>query len=281
MADYSDFIIANLNKGLLNADRTGLKPSLTTDLYSGTGVPTNWNQLKPSLRHADGTLRAGLIDSEGGLKFSSAAAGGGGGGDPDGEVLTMSHTTGSAFSHTPGDYVMTDGTDFTSGSAAGTGLVLTLTVDGAGVLSFVITNGGAGYLDTENPVISIANMEAQTGGTWFVAPTFDILTVSGAAPPAEAGTVTDIGFTAGSAFGAAAGTVPLADGVHFVSGSASGIQLALMVTTSDTAVTGVSILTGGTGYLDSETLTMTTTEAGLAFGGFWSVAPTFPIITVI
>ncbi len=68
MADYTDFDPANLRAGLVKSDRSGLKPSLTTPLYSGTGTPTHWNQLKPSLRHADGTLRAGMLDANNELK---------------------------------------------------------------------------------------------------------------------------------------------------------------------------------------------------------------------
>ena len=121
----------------------------------------------PTTDPADGTL---WVDA-GVLKVSVAPS-------TSGEVLTMSHTTGSHLSATQGDHVFTDGTDFTSGSASGTGLVLTLTVDGSGVSTLVVTDGGQDYLDTDTVEIGSSEMAAVTGGTWIAPPTFDILTVS-------------------------------------------------------------------------------------------------------
>lgn len=60
MPDYSDFDPAKLKPSLVDGEGN-LKPSLTTDSYSG-GVPTSAGDLKPSLVNADGSLKAGLLN---------------------------------------------------------------------------------------------------------------------------------------------------------------------------------------------------------------------------
>lgn len=60
MTDYSDLDPAILKPGLTTPDGANLKPSLVTSDYTG-GTPSAANQIKPSLRNADGSLKAGLL----------------------------------------------------------------------------------------------------------------------------------------------------------------------------------------------------------------------------
>lgn len=60
MPDYSDLNPANLKPGLTTPDGLELKPGLVTSAYAG-GTPTASNQIKASLRNADGSLKPGLI----------------------------------------------------------------------------------------------------------------------------------------------------------------------------------------------------------------------------
>lgn len=87
--------------------------------------------------------------------------------------------------------------------------------------------------------------------------------------------------TAGTATGATAGSVTLVDGTGFNSGSANGSGLSISVTVTALTVTGVSIVAGGSDYLDTETYTITTAQMAAAFGGIWTVAPVFTIDTVV
>ena len=74
MPDYSDLIPANLKPGLTTPDGANLKPGLVTPAYTG-GTPSAADQIKPSLRNADGSLKAGLVlGSE--LKPSLVGSGG-------------------------------------------------------------------------------------------------------------------------------------------------------------------------------------------------------------
>ena len=68
MPDYSSLNPAVLKPGLTTPDGADLKPGLVTSAYTG-GTPTAANQIKPSLRNADGSLKAGLV-SGGALKPS-------------------------------------------------------------------------------------------------------------------------------------------------------------------------------------------------------------------
>lgn len=74
MPNYADLNPAILKPGLTTADGANLKPGLVTPAYSG-GVPSNANQVKPSLLKADGTLKAGLLTIGGELKPSLAIGG--------------------------------------------------------------------------------------------------------------------------------------------------------------------------------------------------------------
>ena len=192
MADYSDFDPANLRKGLLNKDRTGLKPSLTTDLYSGTGVPTNWNQLKPSLRHADGTLRAGLLSSDGTLRAAILKAGfvpseGEPEGDPEGAVTAMSVASGgAAVSATAQTVRLTEGTDFNFASA-GTGLIIDVTCSTSDVTAVAIVDAGEGYEATDSVTLDTTFLGVTFGGSWVSGAQIDVDTVEEA--PAASGSL--------------------------------------------------------------------------------------------
>ncbi len=70
MATFSDLDPRVLRQGLVTADRSRLKPGMTTPLYAG-GTPTAANQVKPSWLHINGiNLKPGLVDSQGNLKTS-------------------------------------------------------------------------------------------------------------------------------------------------------------------------------------------------------------------
>ena len=179
MADYTDFNPANLRAGLLKSDRSGLKPSLTTSLYSGTGAPTHWNQLKPSLRHADGTLRAGLQKADGSLKSAALILGFVGGGEDYGVVESMTVTSGgAAVSATAGTYRLTDGTEFNTGSTSGSGLVVDVTCSTSTVTTIAVVDGGANYEATDSFSLTTGEAETLFGGSWLSALSFDVDSVT-------------------------------------------------------------------------------------------------------
>lgn len=60
--DYRDLNPSILKPGLTTPDGLDLKPSLVTTAYSG-GTPSAANQIKPSLRNADGSLKSSIANA--------------------------------------------------------------------------------------------------------------------------------------------------------------------------------------------------------------------------
>lgn len=165
MTDYSDLVPADLKESL--SDGVNLKPSITTDQYTG-GTPTNANQVKKSICYTDGTLKESICTANG-LKASVLKANGG---TDDFRIVSTTTVDAIASTISSGDITTTAGKMYTAELVLAVNATSTLRVqvNDDGVTTNYVQGNDVLNTETNDNAIAVIN----TGGTMIMQADFGV-----------------------------------------------------------------------------------------------------------